>query len=113
MRSVWPRRIAWLQGARAGTTSSWITAPVRPVMAGSWLIATSPAKMVFDVQEGAQALRRRIADRIVLGRDRTAPGRRAHRGHGVVGPRVEHVGAVSQDHDQIHLGPQRELAAWR
>src|SRR5579862_5153512 len=103
MRRVWPVFTRWIHGARAATISSWTTVPGSG--GGSVLMSTSAKEVVLDVLEGAQAFRSRVTDGVVRPGDRPTPGRRPHRGHRIGGPGVDHVGAVGQHHDHVHLGP--------
>src|SRR5580658_6719049 len=97
MRSVWPCLTRWIQGARAGTISSWTTGPGSGG-GSAVMIPISAKEIVFNVLEGAQALRRRVADWVVRGRHRSAPGGRPQRRYQIVRARIEHVRAVG-DHD--------------
>src|SRR5258706_13681113 len=103
MRSVSPWRTRCAHGARAGTISSSTRRPGK----GSAGIES------LAVEERAQALGRGVAERIVGGRQRTAPRRKVRWGHAIAWPRIEHVGAIGEDHDHIHLRAQNDAGARR
>src|SRR5947207_1721174 len=102
IRRVSPQRTTCSQAARAGTISS-----------NTIMQDPSTPEVLLDVQKGPFGLQSRVPDCIVLRGDGAAPRRDANRGYGVLRSIVEHMWAVGQHHDDIHLGAQHDRSIRR